>query len=150
MRNTIFLNTKVIRYQSSNPLDLATHKEALVGDLWDSTREGGCSSCFTRSFNDWEMEVKNFLHIIQPMKVIPSLEDKLILKESKAGSYSVKFMYEFLNQSPNVPFLFQSMWNPLVPLKVGFFAWEALWGKVLTLHQLKRWGRILANKCYLC
>ena len=25
------------------------------------------------------------------------------------------------------------LWNPCVPTKVGFFAWEAWWGKVLTL-----------------
>ena len=31
-----------------------------------------------------------------------------------------------------------------------FFAWEATWGKVLTLDQLKRRGRSLANRCYLC
>ena len=23
-------------------------------------------------------------------------------------------------------------WNPCVPIKVGFFAWEAWWGKVRT------------------
>ena len=31
-----------------------------------------------------------------------------------------------------------------------FFAWEASWGKVLTLDQLKKRGRILANRCFLC
>ena len=25
-----------------------------------------------------------------------------------------------------------------MPTKVGFFAWEAFWGKVLTLDQLKK------------
>ena len=38
----------------------------------------------------------------------------------------------------------------MVPLKVGFFAWEASWGKVMTLDQLKKRGRSLANRCYLC
>lgn len=37
-----------------------------------------------------------------------------------------------------------------LPSKVGFFAWEALWGKVLTLDQLKRRGWTLANRCFLC
>ena len=31
-----------------------------------------------------------------------------------------------------------------------FFAWEASWGKVLTLDQLKKRGWILANRCFLC
>ena len=38
----------------------------------------------------------------------------------------------------------------MVPLKVGFFAWEAVWGKLLTLGQLKRRERPLASRCYLC
>ena len=38
----------------------------------------------------------------------------------------------------------------MVPLMVGFFAWEASWGKVMTLDQLKKRGRSLANRCYLC
>ena len=37
-----------------------------------------------------------------------------------------------------------------MPTKVGFFAWEASWGWILTLDQLKRMGRALANKCFLC
>ena len=37
-----------------------------------------------------------------------------------------------------------------MPTKVGFFAWKASWGKVLTLDQLKKRGRALANRCFLC
>ena len=33
---------------------------------------------------------------------------------------------------------------------MGFFAWEASWGKVLTLDQLKRKGIPLVNRCCLC
>ena len=32
---------------------------------------------------------------------------------------------------------------------VGFFAWEASWGRILTLDQIKRKGRALTNKCFL-
>ena len=68
------------------------------------------------------------------LKVIPS-----ILKGNKDGNYSVKLMYEMLNRPTSLPSLFpvQSIWNPIVHLKVGFFAWEASWGKVLKLNQLK-------------
>ena len=34
--------------------------------------------------------------------------------------------------------------------KVSFFAWKASWGKVLTLDQVKKRGRALANRCYFC
>ena len=37
-----------------------------------------------------------------------------------------------------------------MPPKIGFFAWEATWGKVLTLDQLKRREMTFANICFLC
>ena len=59
-------------------------------------------------------------------------------------------MYEVLVQSPSAVFPFQTIWNPVVPPKFGFFAWEALRGKVLTLDQLKRRGMALADRYFLC
>ena len=47
-------------------------------------------------------------------------------------------------------FPWRSIWNPIVPPKLGSFAWEASWGKVLTLDQLKRRGIPLVNRCCLC
>ena len=37
-----------------------------------------------------------------------------------------------------------------MPIKVAFFAWEASWGKVLTLDSLQRRGFQLPNRCFLC
>ena len=51
---------------------------------------------------------------------------------------------------PSTDFPWHSIWNPIVPPKMGFFAWEASWGKVLTLDQLKRRGLTLVNRCFLC
>ena len=45
---------------------------------------------------------------------------------------------------------FKMMWNPIVPTKVGFFAREVWWGKVLTMNQLKKRGLSLASRCPLC
>ena len=96
--------------------------------------------------------MENFLHRIQPWRVVSNREDRLILKGSNSGIYSVKLMYEALNRLAfeSRPFPALSVWNPLVPLKVDFFAWEASWGKVLTPDQLKKRGRPLSNKCFLC
>ena len=33
---------------------------------------------------------------------------------------------------------------------MGFFAWEAAWGIILTFDMLKRYERVLANRCFLC
>ena len=71
-------------------------------------------------------------------------EDKLFLKDVREEKYSVKLMYKGLDPSPAIDFAYRSVWNPVVPL--GFFTWEATWGKVLTLDQLKRRGRAFANR----
>ena len=34
--------------------------------------------------------------------------------------------------------------------KICFFTWEATWGKILMLDQLKRRGLTFANRCFLC
>ncbi|RVW97835.1 hypothetical protein CK203_021303 [Vitis vinifera] len=58
-----------------------------------------------------------------------------------------KLFCHFLNI---FPFPWRIIWSLDVPTKVGFFAWEASWGRVLTQDQLKRRGWILANRCSLC
>ena len=109
-------------------------------DVWDSSREeGGCSPVFQRPFNDWEMEeVERFLHFLANKKVRPFQKDRRLLKESKTNGFSVILMYRKLRYYIPTDFPWRSIWNPIVPPKMGFFAWEASWGKVLTLNQLKR------------
>ena len=80
----------------------------------------------------------------------PSIEDKLLLKGSSHGNFSVKIMYRGLDLLPDIDFPFLSVWYSVIPSKIGFFAWEASWGKVITLDQLKRCERALANRCCLC
>ena len=55
-----------------------------------------------------------------------------------------------LDHSLDVAFPTRPIWNLVVPLNMGFFSWEASWGKVLMLDQLKYHGRALANRCFLC
>ena len=118
---------------------LVVRKEALIREVWDILNEDRWTPCFSRPFNDWEVtEVDNFLHTIQPWRVVSNMEDKLILKGSNWGIYLVKLMCEVLNcpVSESRPFLSLSVWNPLASLKVGFFVWKVSLGKVLTLDQL--------------
>ena len=83
-------------------------------------------------------------------KIIPFQEDRLLLKESRTNGFSVSLMFRKLRYSPPTDFPWRSIWNPIVPPKLGFFAWKASWGKVLTLDQLKRKGIPLVNRCSLC
>ena len=135
-----------------NLFRLTAQKNARVADLWDwDCGDGGWNPIFLRSFNDWEMEeVDRFLQVLYRKQIRPLMKDKILFKGSRNDAFSVKSMYRVLDCSPQVAFPSCSIWNPVIPPRMGFFAWEASWGKVLTLDQLKRRGRALANRCFLC
>ena len=104
--------------------NLEAHKDARVADVWDSSRDdGGWSSVFQRPFNDWEMEeVERFLHFLQNRKIRPFQEDRLILKETRPDGFLVRLMYRKVMHSLPTDFPWHSIWNPIVPPKLGFFA----------------------------
>ena len=135
-----------------NLFRLTTQKNARVADLWDRDNGvGGWNPIFLRSFNGWEMEqVDRLLQVLYSKQIRPLREDKIQFKGSENDAFSVKGMYKVLDCSPQVDFPFRSIWNPVAPPRMGLVAWEASWGKVLTLDQLKRRGRALANRCFLC
>ena len=132
--------------------NLASNKEAKIADIWDRDRGAGSwSPNFLRPFNDWEIEeVASLLHTLHEVSYCPSGEDKLLLKGDKEKGFSVRTMYKCFDHFPAIDFPYRLIWNPVVPLKIRVFAWEATWGKVLTLDQLKRRGMILVNRCFMC
>ncbi|RVW56296.1 Argininosuccinate lyase, chloroplastic [Vitis vinifera] len=68
-------------------------------------------------------------------------KDKMVWTTSKSGAFSVKLLYSILEPGGSSLFPCGSIWRANVPPKVAFFAWEASWGKILTLEQLQRRGR---------
>ncbi|RVW88789.1 Transposon TX1 uncharacterized 149 kDa protein [Vitis vinifera] len=71
---------------------------AWVADCWDSMGDaGGWYPCFSRPFNDWEMEAVN-------------------------GIFSVKSLYNTLDSSGSVLFAWRIIWSPCVPTKGATFA----------------------------
>ena len=135
-----------------NLFRLTTQKNARVVDLWDwDSGDGGWNPIFLRSFNDWEMEeVDRLLQVLHRRQIRPLMEDKILFKGSRNDAFSVKIMYRVLDCSPQLVFPSRTIWNPVISPRMGFFSWEASWGKVLTLDQLKHRGRALANRCFLC
>ena len=104
---------------------LAVQKDAMIREIWDVSNEGGWTPRFSRPFNDWEVrEVLNFMKMTHPWKVVANRDDKLVLKGGTPNVYSVKLLYEVLNrtEAETTPFPALSVWNTMVPLKVGFFA----------------------------
>ncbi|RVW49339.1 LINE-1 reverse transcriptase-like [Vitis vinifera] len=77
-------------------------------------------------------------------------KDKIVWTTSKSGVFSVKSSYRYLEPGGSAMFPYVGIWKASVPPKVAFFAWEASWGKILTLDQLQRRGYSLANRCFLC
>ena len=62
----------------------------------------------------------------------------------------VKEAYRLLITPNDISFPKNCIWVARVPTKVVFFAWEATWGKVLTLDRLQKRRWQLPNRCYLC
>ncbi|RVW29173.1 hypothetical protein CK203_098493 [Vitis vinifera] len=57
------------------------------------------------------------------------------------NDWEIELVERFLHKPGDSPlFPSGSIWSESVPPKVAFFAWEASWGKVLTLEQLQRIG----------
>ena len=135
-----------------NLFNLATNKEANVAVIWDSREGDGCwTPTFLRSLNDWELvEMTRFLLILHGQKFRPMGVDKLVMKNAIDKGFSVKSMYKSLDVSPALDFPHRLVWNPVAPPKIGVFAWEAAWGRVLTLDQLKRRGMTFTNRCFMC
>ena len=77
-------------------------------------------------------------------------EDSVTWKGGRNGKFGVKEVHRLLITPNDISFQKNCIWVDRVPTKVVFFAWEAMWGKVLTLDRLQKRGWQLPNRCYLC
>ena len=66
------------------------------------------------------------------------------------GFFSVKSLFRALQPMSLASFPSKIIWNSCVQPKLSFFAWEASWGRVLTLDRLQKRGWALTNRCFLC
>ena len=83
---------------------------------------------------DWEVdEVGDLFVKLQGKAVDMAEEDKMVWMNLHNLNFSVKLLYATLESRVIMSFPRQVVWNLWVPSKVNFFAWEAIWGKVLTV-----------------
>ncbi|KAL6343127.1 hypothetical protein AAG906_019670 [Vitis piasezkii] len=133
---------------------LTNDKEESVANVWDSLAEGGWGGwnpCFVRAFNDWEVEeASSFMERLHRSRVIEDVEDRVSWTETKSGKFSVKSLYLAIEAGGSARFPSSLIWNANVQPKISFFAWEATWGKALTLDKMQKRGWALANRCFLC
>ncbi|KAL6349758.1 hypothetical protein AAG906_001645 [Vitis piasezkii] len=130
---------------------MASHRNATVEEMWDQNfGQGGWNLRFLRDFNDWELEmIGNLLHVLRDFK--PSMEeDSVRWKGGRSGKFRVKEAYRLVTRPNDIDFPARCIWVDSVPTKVAFYAWEATWGRVLTLDRLQKRGWQLPNCCFLC
>ena len=77
-------------------------------------------------------------------------EDVMFWRVSKKGFFTVKSFFSSIVPCIGREFPLSLVWNPWVPKRVSFFAWESIWRRILTMDQLKRRGWVLPSRCYLC
>ncbi|RVX21568.1 hypothetical protein CK203_002086 [Vitis vinifera] len=130
---------------------LAGHRNAKVSEVWDSSLgQGGWNLRLARDFNDWELEqIGNMLNLLKDFRTSTE-EDAVRWKRESNGVFGAKGAYKMLFGSSACVFPNRRIWMDKVPTKVSFFAWEASWGKILTLDKLQRRGWQLPNRCFLC
>ena len=55
-----------------------------------------------------------------------------------------------LHLLPGMCFLWKLIWKSFAPFRVSFFVWEASHDSILTYDSLRKRGKILVNRCFLC
>ena len=66
-------------------------ERSVGGRFWDLLAEGSWNPCFSRAFNDWEVEeAERFLERLNGKGVIEDVDDNMSWSETKSGKLSVK------------------------------------------------------------
>jgi mannosylglycoprotein endo-beta-mannosidase len=76
--------------------------------------------------------------------------DKLVWVGAKDGRFTVKSFYNTLSGDSFSLLPWREVWRSKVPMRVAFFVWEVLHGKILTIDNLRRRGLCVIDWCYLC
>ena len=130
---------------------LSTEKEAWVADVWDPLAKGGWNPYFSRALNDWAVEeAEIFLERLHKKGLLGDVDDMVVWTKTKSGKFSAKSLYLALEADCPVLFPSSCIWNVWVQPKISLFAWEAAWGKTLTLDLVQKRGWSLANRCFMC
>ncbi|RVW43483.1 hypothetical protein CK203_095333 [Vitis vinifera] len=137
----------VLSQDFPNLFSMAAHRNVTVEECWDqNTGQGGWILGLLRDLNDWEVGlVGNILAVLRDYSVTME-DDAVCWKKGENGLFKIKYAYNVLANSHGLDFPHSNVWIGKVPTKIAFFAWEATWGKVLTLDRLQRRGWHLPNR----
>ena len=85
---------------------------------------------------------------IYATKIRCGKEDKLVWNPSKNHVFHVKSNYKALRGGNYFPW--QSIWQVCVPPRVAFFTWCVALGKTLAMDNLRKWGIVVMDYCFIC
>ena len=150
-RTDLWCDCTVLSQRFPHLYGMAAHTNGTVEEMWDqNVGQGGWDLRFVGDFNDWELDmVGNLLHVLRGYKPT-SEQDAVYWKGGRNGQFKVKEAYNLVVNTVANNFPKSNTWVDKVPTKILFFAWEATWGKVLTLDRLQKRGWQLPNLCFLC
>ena len=77
-------------------------------------------------------------------------EDKIWRVPSCKGKFDVRSFYNVLAYKEPSSFPWKSIWCTKVPLKVAFFVWIVVLGRIPTFDNLRKRNLIVINRCCLC
>ncbi|RVW54709.1 NADH dehydrogenase [ubiquinone] flavoprotein 2, mitochondrial [Vitis vinifera] len=128
--------------------NLSINKEGWVAEAWEEDEVGGSWGLrFNRHLNDWEVgEVESLLSKFHHLTIRRGVDDLLLWKENKNGTFSVKSFYSLLSRGKEPPFPARTIWTPWVPIRDSFFRWEMAWSRLLTIDRLRRFGWSIPNR----
>ena len=120
---------------------LAVHKNATISEVWDSSLgQGGWNLRFARDSHDWELDlIEALFNMLRDFKISQE-KDSVVWRGGGQGIFGVRCAYNLLAAPNTLDFPVRCIWVDKVPTKAVFFAWEATWGKILTLDRLQRRG----------
>jgi hypothetical protein len=105
---------------------------------------------FSRNLQDWEMEsLVAFMELIYSQTLDGTGQDQLCWNKMEKKAFSVKSFYHCLNP-PSLGFPWRGIWKSKVPLRVAFFTWTAVLGKLPTIDNLRKRNMVIVNRCCLC
>ena len=106
---------------------------------------------FIRLVHDWEVDVlASFYTLLYSHKIRREREDKIWWVPSRKGKFDVRSFCKILTHNETICFPWRSIWQTKTPLRVAFFVWTAVLGKILTLDNLRKRQLIMINICCLC
>ena len=90
-----------------------------------------------------ESKFISLLNLLNGMFILDRGEDASVWTASKDGSFSVSSFFWAISNRSSERSAVCSIWKMKAPPRVVIFRWMALRKRILSMDNLRRWGRIM-------